>query len=225
MACWRVRAHGLGETLAFLWFIAVSVAFPVVASVPGYLWPVSVFPVSMLRPTLPSQRFSVRNTLADTIQVGDPTQKDSTGSTIGLALCGTFTAIVFVALCYTIYFHQAKLKLARQALARGLLPFSQEAQMTGVVEEIRVPSPVLFESDADATSGIYSPTVHIPKSTFSDSTEAGSSASYTREEEQKSPTRPAEAKMRSITPEDKVLGRCANVRSIPQRGEESSPED
>lgn len=137
--------------------------------------------------------------------------------TIGLvALC---TLCILTALCYSIYYHQAKLKLRRMGFERTTRPRANTARLGGIEPDL----------EADIISTPHNLTAppacitHTDQHTVRQSSNTTSLPNRDSGAEHKS-TNEADTKMKTVMVEDKTLGRCEDVRPIRQTHYSSSVE-
>lgn len=136
-------------------------------------------------------------------------------NSIAIGLIAVFTLCVLVALCYSIYYHQAKLKLRRADLERSERPESPEAQVTGVNLEASVTPTSPNMTTAGPPADIAGRSVTMAP--------LANSALQSTEEELKS-TAMAETKTKAVMLEDKSLGRCEDIRPVRHNFDELSLE-
>lgn len=132
-------------------------------------------------------------------------------NSIAIGLVAVFTVCVLVALCYSIYYHQAKLKLRKADLERLDRPEMPEIQLAGINPEAIV-TPT---SHNTITAEPPECAITMPPSASPPLQRTG--------EELKSPTT-AETKMKAVVLEDKSLGCYKDIRPILHTFDESSME-
>lgn len=132
-------------------------------------------------------------------------------SSLAVGLIALFTVCVLVAVCHSMYYHQAKfkLRLARLEMERSTrLDLEAQQQDTGVEPEAAVPETVPTEA-----------TIGLPASTSNPAIAMISPVELAHlksiEKEPKSPT-PEETKMKAPALENKLLGRFVDLRPLRQ---------
>lgn len=132
-------------------------------------------------------------------------------SSLAVGLIALFTVCVLVAVCYSIYYHQAKLKLrlAKLEMERSMrLDPEAQQQDTGVEPEAAVPEIIPTEVTIGLSASTSNPAISmVPPVELSHLKSI--------EEEPKSPT-PEETKMKAPVLENKSLGRFVDYRPLRQ---------